>query len=205
MHLLSPEERPIAVTFDALEPPPDREAGDGVKTVRCPLLVRPPAAGPRGDRAGNHVLETPGVAATTRAPAPLPTRLVLEGYWLRWSRWRCFERPSRRRRLVRRRRHWWRHGRYRRWRSRGKVVLGTGEGGQGSRTPGRGGIGGAGADWWRGAYWRRWAGWRNGLARACAHCSAASDRRAISERRAARCWRARHVRAKPRVATALLL
>jgi hypothetical protein len=146
MQLLSPDERPIAVTFDALEPLPEAAAGEVGEEVRVPAPG--PAnrgAGPRGDRSGNARAGNAGgrrPTTTTSAGAIADAfgggsgtgsgglvgdvSNVLRGVDVRSGAGGTGAGAAATGGGGR----------------GGKVVLGSGEGGQGSRTPGRGGIGG---------------------------------------------------------------
>ena len=128
MQLLPTDERPIAVTFDALEPLPEAVAGEEGEEMRAPApgpVNR--AAGRRGDRPGNA---RPGNAAAIadafggRSGTGLVGDVsnVLRGVDVNSGAGGTGAGTAATR--------------------DGKVVLGSGEGGQGSRTPGRGGIAG---------------------------------------------------------------
>jgi hypothetical protein len=146
MQLLSPDERPIAVTFDALEPLPDAMAGEEGGEVRVPA-PGPTAsdAGPRGKdrgnaRAGNAGGRRPTTNASAGAIADAfgggsgtgsgglvgDVSNVLRGVDVASGAGGTGAGAAATGGGGR----------------GGKVVLGAGEGGQGSRTPGRGGIGG---------------------------------------------------------------
>ena len=130
MRLLPPEERPIAVTFEAIESMAG-ETGEEV-TVPAPGPTNR-AAGPRADRAGNARARRPTVSTGAIADA-FGSRSgsgggglvgdvsnVLRGVDVASGAGGTGAGSA----------------------PRGaKVVLGGGDGGQGSRTPGRGGIGG---------------------------------------------------------------
>ena len=135
MRLLSPDEQPIAVTFDALESPPEPvpegETGEEVSV---------PAPGPKERRPGpprDRVRERANASAGAIADAFGPSTgtgsgglvgdvsNVLRGVDLASGSGGTAAGPP---------------GAG----GRGKVVLGAGEGGVGSRTPGRGGIGAGG-------------------------------------------------------------
>ena len=146
MQLLSPEEQPIAVTFDAL--PPDLETavegetGEEVRVAAPGPTERP--AGPRADRPGNARRGNAGGTRPTTSSAgaiadAFGTRSgtgsgglvgdvsnVLRGVDVSSGAGGTGAGAA---------------GTGGGGRG-GKVVLGAGEGGQGSRTPGRGGIGG---------------------------------------------------------------
>ena len=145
MRLLSPDEQPIAVTFEALDPSPEPMAtADNGETVRVPEpgpTNRP--AGPRGDRTGNARRGNTGgrspVTASTGAIADAfgtasgtgsgglvgDVSKVLRGVDVSSGAGGTGGGAAGTGGGDR----------------GGKVVLGSGEGGQGSRTPGRGGIG----------------------------------------------------------------
>jgi hypothetical protein len=144
MHLLAPEERPIAVTFDALEPLPGAETGETGEEIRVPApgpKDRP--AGPRGDRAGNAREGNAGARRPTVSTGAIADAFgsgrgagsgglvgdvsnVLRGVDVASGAGGTGAGAA---------------GTGGGGRG-GKVVLGAGDGGQGSRTPGRGGIGG---------------------------------------------------------------
>jgi hypothetical protein len=146
MRLLSPDEQPIAVTFEALESSPEPTAtADNGETVRVPSpgpTNRP--AGPRGNRTGNarrgNTGGRPQVNASTGAIADAfgtasgtgsgglvgDVSKVLRGVDVSSGAGGTGGGAAGTGGGDR----------------GGKVVLGSGEGGQGSRTPGRGGIGG---------------------------------------------------------------
>lgn len=148
MQLLPPDERPIAVTFDALAPTPDLPLAETAETgeeVRVPApgpRNRPPA--PRVPRPGTARAGNPGGNRTTTSSAGAiadafgtssgtgsgglvgDVSNVLRGVDLASGSGGTGAGTG---------------GTGGGGRG-GKVVLGAGEGGQGSRTPGRGGIGG---------------------------------------------------------------
>src|SRR5688572_15586587 len=134
MQLLPPEERPIAVTFEAIESIAGAEAGETGEEVSVPAPgPTNRAAGPRADRAGNARARRPTVSTGAIADA-FGSRSgsgrgglvgdvsnVLRGVDVASGAGGTGAGSA----------------------PRGaKVVLGGGDGGQGSRTPGRGGIGG---------------------------------------------------------------
>ena len=146
MQLLPPDERPIAVTFDALEPLPDAAAGEEGEVVRVPAPGANRDAGPRGDRAGNARTGNAGGSrpTTTTGAGAIADAFgggsgtgsgglvgdvsnVLRGVDVSSGAGGTGAGAAATGGGGR----------------GGKVVLGSGEGGQGSRTPGRGGIGGA--------------------------------------------------------------
>lgn len=143
MQLLARDERPIAVSFDALEPLPESAVGEEGEVVRTPAPGPPKAAEvPRGNkgaaRAGNAGGRRPSSSAGAIADAfgsasgtgsggmvgdvsnVLRNVDVSSGNGGTGAG----------------------NGATGGGGTGGKVVLGSGEGGQGSRTPGRGGIGG---------------------------------------------------------------
>lgn len=144
MRLLSPDERPIAVTFDALEPLPGAEAGETGEEVMVPApgpTDRP--AGPRADRAGNARAGSSGARRPTASAGAIADAFgsgsgtgsgglvgdvsnVLRGVDVASGAGGTGAGSAATGGGGR----------------GGKVVLGAGDGGQGSRTPGRGGIGG---------------------------------------------------------------
>jgi len=148
MRLLSPDEQPIAVTFDAVAPTPEAPAAEGEsgEAVRVPAPgPANRAAGPRGDRSGNARRgNAGGQRATTATSAGAiadafgtgagtgtgglvgDVSNVLRGVDVASGAGGTGAGVG---------------GTGGGGRG-GKVVLGSGEGGQGSRTPGRGGIGG---------------------------------------------------------------
>ena len=138
MQLLSPDERPIAVTFDAVESLANATAGEDGEEVRVP------APGPRGDRKGKaRAGNAGGRRATTSSAGAIADAFgsasgtgsggmvgdvsnVLRGVDVNSAAGGTGSGAA-----------------ATGGGGRGsKVVLGSGEGGQGSRTPGRGGIGG---------------------------------------------------------------
>jgi hypothetical protein len=147
MQLLSPDERPIAVTFEALEPLPDALAGEEGGEVRVPAAAAPDRdAGPRGnDRGSAKNGNAGGRTATAKSSAGAiadafgggsgtgsgglvgDVSNVLRGVDVASGAGGTGAGAAATGGGGR----------------GGKVVLGSGEGGQGSRTPGRGGIGGA--------------------------------------------------------------
>jgi hypothetical protein len=147
MRLLAPEEQPIAVTFEALDAPPEPVvAVDEGETVRVPAPGPTNRdAGPRGDRAGNARRGNAGARAQTNASAGAiadafgsskgagsgglvgDVSNVLRGVDVSSGAGGTGGGTAGTGGADR----------------GGKVVLGSGEGGQGSRTPGRGGIGGS--------------------------------------------------------------
>lgn len=148
MRLLSPDEQPIAVTFDALEPTPDAalaEVGSGAE-VRVPAPgPTNPGAGPRRDRSGNA---RRGSAAGERATTTTSAGAIADAFGTSAGTGggglvgdvsnvlRGVDVASGSGGTGAGAAGTGGGGRG------GKVVLGNGEGGQGSRTPGRGGIGG---------------------------------------------------------------
>lgn len=142
MQLLSPDQRPIAVTFDAIEPVPDEAAGDTGEEVRVPA-----PGPPRGDRSGSARNDIAAARRATSASAGAiadafgtssrtgggglvgDVSNVLRGVDVASGAGGTDAGVAGTSGGSR----------------GGKVVLGSGEGGQGSRTPGRGGIGGASA------------------------------------------------------------
>ena len=128
MQLLSPEERPIAVTFDAMEPLPEEGvAGEDRSEVVAPAPTpkeRPRAPGARRPTASAGAIAD-AFATPTRPGSGLVGDVsnVLRGVDVASGAAATGATTT----------------------GGGKVVLGAGEGGQGSRTPGRGGIGAAGA------------------------------------------------------------
>jgi hypothetical protein len=147
MQLLSPDERPIAVTFDAVEPTPEAtSAGEDEEAVRVPApgpANRP--AGARGDAGKARAGNTGGRRATTSASAGAiadafgtssgtgtgglvgDVSNVLRNVDVSSGSGGTGAGAAGTGGAGR----------------GGKVVLGAGEGGEGSRTPGRGGIGGS--------------------------------------------------------------
>lgn len=134
MRLLSPDEQPIAVTFDALEPLSGAEAGETGEEIRAPApgpKDRP--EGPRGDRARRRPSVSTGAIADAFGSGSGSgsgglvgdVSKVLRGVDVASGAGGTGAGAAA-------------TGGAR----GGKVVLGSGEGGQGSRTPGRGGIGG---------------------------------------------------------------
>jgi len=134
MRLLSPDEQPIAVTFDALEPLAGAETGETGEEIRAPTpgpKDRP--EGPRGDRAGRRPSVSTGAIADAFGSGSAAgsgglvgdVSKVLRGVDVASGAGGTGAGAAA-------------TGGAR----GGKVVLGSGEGGQGSRTPGRGGIGG---------------------------------------------------------------
>ena len=127
MQLLPTDERPIAVTFDALETLPDAAAGEEGEEIRAPAagpVNR--AAGRRGNRPGNARAGNAAAIADAfegRSGTGLVGDVsnVLRGVDVNSGAGGTAAGAAAR---------------------DGKVVLGSGEGGQGSRTPGRGGIAG---------------------------------------------------------------
>ena len=146
MRLLAPEEQPIAVTFEALDSPPEPVAtADDGETVRIPTPgPTNRAAGPRGDRAGNARRGNTGGRTQTNTSAGAIADAfgsskgtgtgglvgdmsnVLRGVDVSSGAGGTGAGNAGTGGGDR----------------GGKVVLGNGEGGQGSRTPGRGGISG---------------------------------------------------------------
>ena len=143
MQLLAPDERPIAVTFDALEPTPDAAAGEEGEEIRVPAPGSSTDAGPRGDRPGNaRAGNSGGRRPTTTSAGAIADAFgssngtgsgglvgdvsnVLRGVDVSSGAGGTGAGAAATGGGGR----------------GGKVVLGSGEGGQGSRTPGRGGIG----------------------------------------------------------------
>ena len=127
MQLLPTDERPIAVTFDALEAPPDATAGEEGEEVRASAPAPANrAAGRRGDRPGNArsgnaaaIADAFGGRSGTGLVGDVSN--VLRGVDVSSGAGGAGAGAAPR---------------------GGKVVLGSGEGGQGSRTPGRGGMAG---------------------------------------------------------------
>jgi hypothetical protein len=128
MQLLSPDERPIAVTFEALDPYSTVPEGDAGPEVRLPA--------PRGERAGARRKATntsTGAIAAAFGGNSSPgsgglvgdVSNVLRGVDVASGAGGAGPGNAG-------------------TGGGGKVVLGSGEGGSGSRTPGRGGIGGTG-------------------------------------------------------------
>jgi hypothetical protein len=146
MRLLAPDEQPIAVTFDALETPPEpATAADEGESVRVPAPAPTTrAAGPRGDRPGNARRGNTGGRTQTNTSAGAiadafgsskgtgsgglvgDVSNVLRGVDVSSGAGGTGAGNAGTGGGDR----------------GGKVVLGSGEGGQGSRTPGRGGISG---------------------------------------------------------------
>ena len=127
MQLLPPDERPIAVTFDALESPPEATAGEEGEEIRVPAPgPAKRAAGRRGAQPGNARSGNAAAIADAfegRSGTGLVGDVsnVLRGVDVNSGTGGTAAGAA----------------------PRGaKVVLGGGEGGQGSRTPGRGGIAG---------------------------------------------------------------
>lgn len=149
MQLLSPDEQPIAVTFDALEPNPEATAGEEGGEVRVPDPGPARDPGPRGEdrgkaRPGNTGGRRPTTTSSAGAIADAfgggtgtgsgglvgDVSNVLRGVDVASGAGGTGAGAGATGGGGR----------------GGKVVLGAGEGGQGSRTPGRGGIaGGLGA------------------------------------------------------------
>src|SRR5687768_113909 len=130
MQLLSPDEQPIAVTFDALEPQGEASAvGDTGEEIRVPTPGPKDApAGPRNAGARQPVASAGAIAdafgstSSTRSGGLVgDVSNVLRGVDVASGAGGTGASSAA---------------------AGGKVVLGSGEGGQSSRTPGRGGIGG---------------------------------------------------------------
>jgi len=144
MQLLSPDERPIAVTFDAPESLANAAAGEEGEEVRVPAPGPAREAGPRGARPGNaRGGNAGGRRATTTSAGAIADAFgsaggtgsggmvgdvsnVLRGVDVNSGAGGTGSGAAATGGGGR----------------GGKVVLGSGEGGQGSRTPGRGGIAG---------------------------------------------------------------
>lgn len=144
MQLLPTDERPIAVTFDALEPLAEAAAGEEGEEVRVPAPGSARDAGPRGDRPGNaRAGNAGGRRPTTTSAGAIADAFggasgtgsggmvgdvsnVLRGVDVNSGAGGTGSGAAAAGGGGR----------------GGKVVLGSGEGGQGSRTPGRGGIAG---------------------------------------------------------------
>jgi hypothetical protein len=137
MRLLSPDEQPIAVTFEALESPPEPpdlegESGEEVSVPAPGPKERRPS--PRRDRTRQNATASAGAIADAFGPTTGTGRgglvgdvsNVLRGVDVASGAGGTAAGPPG-------------------TGGRGKVVLGAGEGGVGSRTPGRGGIGVGGA------------------------------------------------------------
>jgi hypothetical protein len=143
MQLLAPEERPISVTFDALEPM-GAETGETGEEVRAPAPGPKDAAeAPRANRAGNARAGNAGTRRATSSAGAIADAFgstsgagtgglvgdvsnVLRGVDVASGKGGTGAGSA-----------------ATGGGGRGaKVVLGAGDGGQGSRTPGRGGIGG---------------------------------------------------------------
>lgn len=146
MQLLSPEERPIAVTFDAVEPaPPATAPGEDEEAVRVPAPgPTNRAPGKRGDAGKARAGNTGGRRATTTSSAGA----IADAFGTTSGKGsgglvgdvsnvlRNVDVSSGSGGTGAGTAGTGGAGRG------GKVVLGAGEGGEGSRTPGRGGIGG---------------------------------------------------------------
>jgi hypothetical protein len=143
MQLLPTDERPIAVTFDALEPLAEAAAGEEGEEVRVPAPGPARDAGPRGDRPGNARSGNAGGRRPTTSAGAIADAFgsasgtgsggmvgdvsnVLRGVDVNSGAGGSGSGAAAAGGGGR----------------GGKVVLGSGEGGQGSRTPGRGGIAG---------------------------------------------------------------
>ena len=145
MRLLAPEEQPIAVTFEALDTPPEpAAAADEGETVRVPAPgPTNRAAGPSGDRTGNARRGNTGARTQTSSAGAIADAFgsskgagsgglvgdvsnVLRGVDVSSGAGGTGGGTAGTGGGDR----------------GGKVVLGSGEGGQASRTPGRGGVGG---------------------------------------------------------------
>jgi len=144
MQLLARDERPIEVSFDALEPLPESAmVGEEGEVVRTPAPGPAKAAGPRGDRgaarAGNAGGRQPSASAGAIADAFGSANGTGSGGMVGdvSNVLRNVDVSSGAGGTGAGKGATGGGG------TGGKVVLGSGEGGQGSRTPGRGGIGGA--------------------------------------------------------------
>jgi hypothetical protein len=144
MQLLARDERPIAVSFDALEPLSESASGEEGEVVRTPAPGPAKAAeGPRGNRgaarAGNAGGRRPSASAGAIADAFGSASGTGSGGMVGdvSNVLRNVDVSSGNGGTGAGNAATGGGG------TGGKVVLGSGEGGQGSRTPGRGGIGGA--------------------------------------------------------------